>query len=135
VGSTATRQNEEPLDVVDGLLDTTIIVDILRAYPPSQTWFSSVELDLGVTKFAWLEVIQGAISKRKQKRAIQILNSFILVPVELQDIDWAKVLANSELDMKDALIASVSYRLQVPLYTHNLKHMRSLIGHLAQKPY
>lgn len=37
--------------------------------------------------------------------------------------------------MMDCLIASVSYRLQIPLYTHNLKHFTPLIGDLAQKPY
>ena len=38
--------------------------------------------------------------------------------------------------INDSLIAAVSYRLQVPLYTHNLKHMRVLLGDtLPQKPY
>jgi predicted nucleic acid-binding protein len=37
--------------------------------------------------------------------------------------------------MKDCLIASVAYRLQVPLYTHNLKDMTPMIGSLAIKPY
>lgn len=35
----------------------------------------------------------------------------------------------------DCLIASVAYRLQVPLYTHNLKDMTSILGKLAVKPY
>ena len=126
--------------MVDGLLDTSIVVDVLRNYQPSAQWFNSVVLQLGVTKFVWLEVIQGAGSKTKQKQAIKLLNSFILVPIELKDIDWAltkltqEILANRGL-MKDALIASTSHRLQVPLYTHNIKHMKSLIGALAQKPY
>ena len=38
--------------------------------------------------------------------------------------------------INDCLIASVAQRLQVPLYTHNLKHMRVLLGDtLPQKPY
>jgi predicted nucleic acid-binding protein len=127
--------------VVDGLLDTSIVVDILRNYPPYQQWFSSVSLQLGVTKFVWMEVLQGAVSKNKQQQAIQVLNKFVLIPIEVSDIDWAlthltqNILATSGLDMKDALIASTSARLQVPLYTHNLKHMHSLLGNLAQKPY
>jgi predicted nucleic acid-binding protein len=35
----------------------------------------------------------------------------------------------------DCLIASAAYRLQVPLYTHNLKDMTPLIGSLAVEPY
>ncbi len=36
---------------------------------------------------------------------------------------------------EDCLIASVAHRLQVPLYTHNLKDMQPLIGSLAIQPY
>jgi len=35
----------------------------------------------------------------------------------------------------DCLIAAVAYRLQLPLYTHNLKDMTPLLGNLAVKPY
>lgn len=37
--------------------------------------------------------------------------------------------------VNDCLIASVAHRLQIPLYTHNLKDMTPLIGELAVKPY
>lgn len=36
---------------------------------------------------------------------------------------------------QDCLIAAVAYRLQLPLYTHNLKDMVPLIGTLALKRY
>jgi predicted nucleic acid-binding protein len=39
------------------------------------------------------------------------------------------------IGMEDCLIAAVAYRLQIPLYTHNLKHMTPLLGTLAVKPY
>lgn len=127
--------------MVDALLDTSIIVDFLREYPPAANWLATSTESFGITKFVWLEVIEGATSKLRQKEAIELLNKFVLVPVELSDIDWAlstlttKVLANNGLDMKDALIASTSARLQVPLYTRNLKHMRSFLDALAQAPY
>ena len=35
----------------------------------------------------------------------------------------------------DCLIAAPAFRLQLPLYTHNLKHFTPLLGDLAQKPY
>ncbi|NJL58085.1 type II toxin-antitoxin system VapC family toxin [bacterium] len=37
--------------------------------------------------------------------------------------------------MNDCLIASVAYRLGLPLYTYNLKDMTTLIGSLAIQPY
>ncbi|MBC8163275.1 MAG: hypothetical protein H7Z42_18860 [Roseiflexaceae bacterium] len=57
------------------------------------------------------------------------------------DQDWAmqqlELLRLSHgVSINDTLIASVSHRLQVPLYTHNLKHMRVLLGEtLPQQPY
>ena len=35
----------------------------------------------------------------------------------------------------DCLIASVAFRLKVPLYTHNLKDMAPMLDSLAVKPY
>lgn len=37
--------------------------------------------------------------------------------------------------MMDCLIASTSARLQIPLFTRNLKHLTLLIGALAVQPY
>jgi predicted nucleic acid-binding protein len=141
VGASPTCQRQGTLFVVDALLDTSIVVDVLRNHPPALAWFEANDLRLGTTKFVWLEIMEGSISKAKQKIAIRLLNRFEVVPIDLSDIDWAlqsltmHILANSGLDMKDALIASTSQRLQVPLYTHNLKHMQTLLGDLAQKPY
>jgi len=36
---------------------------------------------------------------------------------------------------EDCLIAAVAYRLQVSLYTHNVKDMTPLVGKLAIQPY
>jgi predicted nucleic acid-binding protein len=56
------------------------------------------------------------------------------------DLDWAmQQQMTYELShgvgMMDCLIASISARTQMPLYTHNLKHFAPIIGSLAQKPY
>ncbi len=42
---------------------------------------------------------------------------------------------SQNVGQSDCLVASVSHRLQVPLYTHNLRHFELLLGPLAQKPY
>lgn len=126
---------------VDGLLDTAVLIDWIRGYPPAGAWFTENQLKLGVTKFVWLEVIRGAGSKAKQHKAIQVLRLFSEVPIQLADVDWAleemtkNILAHSGIDVIDALIASTAHRLQVPLFTHNEKHMKPLIGVLAVTPY
>ncbi|NWF68509.1 MAG: hypothetical protein HXY40_05435 [Chloroflexi bacterium] len=57
----------------------------------------------------------------------------------LADIDWAADrLADFRLshgvEIMDCLIAAPCHRLQLPLYTHNLKHLTPLLGALAHKP-
>jgi len=39
------------------------------------------------------------------------------------------------IDVFDCLIAAVSHRLQIPLYTRNLRHFEPLLGPLARPPY
>ena len=56
------------------------------------------------------------------------------------DLDWSmqaqmRYELSHGVGAMDCLIASVSHRLQLPLYTHNLKHFAPLLGTLAQKPY
>jgi predicted nucleic acid-binding protein len=56
------------------------------------------------------------------------------------DQDWAmeqmeRYRLSHGVGVNDCLIASVAYRLQVPLYTHNLKDMTPMLGKLAVKPY
>jgi predicted nucleic acid-binding protein len=57
-----------------------------------------------------------------------------------EDFDWAiqralKFKLSHNADMMDCLIASAAYRLNLPLYTSNLKHFLPLLGSLARKPY
>jgi predicted nucleic acid-binding protein len=63
-----------------------------------------------------------------------------MVKMELHDIDWAMqqleiYRLSHGVDIPDCLIAAPSYRLQIPLYTRNLKHFSPLLGELAQAPY
>jgi predicted nucleic acid-binding protein len=124
---------------VTGLLDTTILVDILRAYPAAAPWLSGQE-HLGVSPVVWLEVIEGAKNARDQARAVKLLGLFEKVELLPLDFDWAIQQAlqfrlSHNVDMMDCLIAASAQRLEVPLFTRNLKHFQPMIGNLAQKPY
>lgn len=126
--------------MVTGLVDTSIIIDLIRGYPDAYMWLSSIDETLGVTHFVWLEVIQGAQNKQKLASAMKILADFELIEITPADTQWAvQALATTRLahnvDALDSLIASVSYRLQIPLYTRNMKHFMPLLDDLAQKPY
>ncbi len=128
--------------MVDGLLDTAIIiVDLLRDYEPALAWSSDSGLRVGLTQFVWLEVIQGAQSNAAQRKATRVLKGFPLVQFTAEDVTWALreltrvVPSHNGVGALDALIAATAARLQIPLYTRNLKHIQPLLGHLAHKPY
>jgi predicted nucleic acid-binding protein len=87
-----------------------------------------------------MEVMYGAGSKIKQTACKTLLGRFDLVHLTSADQLWAMQQLESlqfshHIGMNDCLIASVVNRLQLPLYTHNLKDMTPLVGGLAVNPY
>lgn len=123
--------------MVTYLIDTDIVIDLLRMYPPAHAWFAQ-EKGLGVASVVWIEVLQGASNKHSQQRAL-LLNALYRIEITTADIDWAitalfSFTLSHGIQGFDALIAAVSHRLDLPLYTRNLKHFYPLIGNLAQAP-
>ncbi len=126
--------------MVDALLDTATVVDFLRDYPPAAEWVANSSQTFGVTKFVWIEIVEGCENKSALNRAIRLVERFELVPITMDDVDWAlesltRLNLSHNIDPFDCLIAATAYRLQIPLYTRNLKHFTPLLGELAQKPY
>lgn len=126
--------------MVSALVDSSIIIDNLRNYPPAVNWYASANVQLGLTRIVRLEVIEGALNKTNLLRALTLLNDFEHNDTIETDFIWAsarltKFRLSHSIGGVDCLIAATSYRLQIPLYTMNLKHFTPLLGTLAQKPY
>lgn len=124
---------------MDGLLDTTVVIHLLRRYSPALNWFSNNQM-YGVTSTVWMEVMRGATNKANQAQARHILDQFETVystPTDQQRAmqQLERFQFSHHIGKDDCLIAAVAYRLQIPLYTHNLKDMTPLIGALAVQPY
>lgn len=120
-------------------VDTTVLIDVLRNHPPSLTW-ANEQPRLRVSSIVAMELIYGAQDKQEQGKCIQLLKRFDLIYLNETDHAWAfdnllRLRLGLAIQISDCLIASVCHRLQVPLYTGNLKHMRPLLGELAIKPY
>jgi predicted nucleic acid-binding protein len=125
--------------MVSALVDTSVMVDLLRGYLPAQSWYLA-QSDLGVSRAVWLEIIEGAQNLHTQRDALKLLRRFELVELTTPDVIWATeqlIVLNlsHNIDVFDCLIAAVSHRLQISLYTRNLKHFTPLLGALAQLPY
>ena len=125
--------------MVAALLDTSIAVDLLRKHLPAENWLLG-QNNLGVTRVVWFEVVDGVRTKVERDRAVRLLKDFELVEFTNSDIEWAldrllQFRLSHNVDSMDCLIAAPAYRLQLPLYTQNVKHFQPLLGALAQKPY
>lgn len=123
-----------------GIVDTTVIIHYFRNHAAARTWVDTQPRPLSVTPISWLEVMHGALGKAGQASCKAILSQFELIYLAQSDQDWAmeqmeRYHLSHGIGVNDCLIASVAYRLQVPLYTHNLRDMALLIGKLAVKPY
>ena len=123
-----------------GIVDTTVVIHLYRRYAPALEWYGLHAQPLTITPITWMEVMYGAGSKTKQILCKTLLNQFNLIHLASSDQEWAMHQMETYrfshgVAMADCFIAAVAYRLNVPLYTHNLKDMIPLIGGLAVKPY
>jgi predicted nucleic acid-binding protein len=124
-----------------GVVDSTVIIHVFRKNPAAQDWLNAQPVRLLVTPITWLEVMQGAPGKAGQATCKAILSQFDTEYLTPADMDWAmqqmeRYRLSHGVGMNDCLIASVVHRLQVPVYTHNLKDMRVLLDALlVMKPY
>ena len=127
--------------MIVGLVDSTVIIHLLRNNPPAIAWATTVSARLGVTSITWLEVMYGASGKVGQSRAKSVLAKFELQFPTQADQEWAmtqmeQYRLSQGVGINDCLIASVTQRLQVPLLTHNQKDfLKVLPAHLVIKPY
>jgi predicted nucleic acid-binding protein len=125
--------------MIDALLDTTLILHLFRKYPPAINWFNNQQR-YGVTSITWLEVMEAANNKANQAQCKWLLSQFDLLFLTFADQQWAiqqleQFQFSHHIGRDDCMIASVAYRLQLPLYTHNLKDMVPMISNLAVQPY
>jgi len=128
--------------VVKALLDTSIVVDLLRDHPPAVAWLveQQEDNDLGVPPSVWLEIIDGVQNLKAQRKAIELLRRFERIPMAPEDFDWAieqalRFRLSHNVDVMDCLIAAPSHRLEMPLYTRNVKHFQRILGDAARDPY
>jgi hypothetical protein len=125
--------------MISGIIDSTVIIHILRRQAAAKNWLRQ-EAHLGVTTITWMEVLYGAPGKSGQQEAVNVLNTLTPIHLTQADQEWAIRLLliyrlSHGVSINDCLIAGVAYRMQIPLYTHNLKDLTTLIGPLAVKPY
>jgi predicted nucleic acid-binding protein len=74
-----------------GIVDTTVIVHLLRKYQPALAWYDIQSQPFGLTPVTWMEVMYGAGSKAKQAFCKTLLSEFIVLHIGTSDQDWAMI--------------------------------------------
>jgi predicted nucleic acid-binding protein len=126
---------------LDGLIDTSVIIDIYRGFAPALAWRNANQhKTFIITPIVWLEAVEGASNKVNQQQVIRLLSVFQMEYLTEDDQKWAmsqlvKFKLSHNIGMMDCLIAAPAHRLNLPLYTRNVKHFTPMIPTLVNVPY
>lgn len=111
------------------LLDTDVMVDILRGYEPAKEWLKSAQ-EIGVPGLVAMELIQGCQNAREQRQLEKALSDYQLFWPDEGDCNRALVSFSSHrlsdnIGLLDALIAETAIGANAELATF----MSSIIGY------
>ncbi|NKQ35773.1 MAG: type II toxin-antitoxin system VapC family toxin [Chloroflexi bacterium] len=124
------------------LLDSDVMIDLLRQFPPAMAWFDTLadEEEIILPGYVVMELIQGCRNKREQEKLQRGLAAYGVIWPSADDCDKAlEVFTQYRLShnagLLDTLIGQIAVALNVPLYTFNQKHYRFVPGLQTTQPY
>lgn len=122
------------------LLDTDILIDILRNYKPAIDWLKTNEETLSITGFSAMELIQGCDSKIEIDEIKKFISKFKIIWLnEYSSAKSVELFAQHRLRNKigliDCIIAQISIENNLELHTFNIKHFKSIKELQTIQPY
>jgi predicted nucleic acid-binding protein len=122
------------------LLDTDILVDILRGYEPAVEWFAQVGELPAVPGFVVMELIQDADNQARVDKAMKLVDPLPVVWPSPQDCaralaDFRTLHLAAGLGLLDALIGACAIGHAATLCTFNVKHYGAVDGLETAQPY
>ena len=123
------------------LLDTDVMIDLLRQYSPAVDWLSSLdEEEVVLPGFVVMELIQGTRNKAEQEKIEKELKSCGIAWPSPEICDEAlsvftRYHLSSGLGILDALIGQMAVALNLPLYTFNQRHYAVIPDLRTIQPY
>lgn len=123
------------------LLDSDVIIDILRGHRPALEWFISLPLeDFSVSGYVAMELIQGTRNRQQLNKLLRVVNLWPIYwpspyacTVAMRDLESFHL--SHRLGAFDSLIAQSAIELDAILCTFNLRHFRSIEGLVTEQPY
>ena len=122
------------------LLDTAIMIDIERGFPPAVAWLASVQEPPSLPCFVVMELAQDVKSKGQFAKLKKMVNGFPIVWPQPDDCKLAlstflQYRLSHNLDLLDALIGACAVGANATLCTFNLKHYKVFAGLNTEQPY
>jgi hypothetical protein len=123
------------------LLDTDIMIDLSRKYPPAVAWLASLgEEEIALPGFVVMELIQGCRNKFEQEKVEKALTPYGVVWPSSKACDealsaFARYHLSHSLGLLDALIGETAVALNLPLHTFNQKHYAPIPNLKTVQPY
>ncbi len=123
------------------LVDSDVMIDILRQYKPALDWLKMLDSEeIGIPGLVAMELIQGCRNSVELQKVEKILHSYRLYWSEKTDCeralnDYATYHLSNNIGMIDALIAELAVGLNVQLATFNTKHYRVIKNLKIIQPY
>jgi predicted nucleic acid-binding protein len=122
------------------MLDTDILIDLLRGYPPASAWFASLSDPSLISGFVVFELVAGCEHTIAIRRLQRWLRPFRIYWPTAADSDraldtFSRLSLSHNLGILDALIGECAVGLGVPLCTFNMRHFRAVAGLTTEQPY
>lgn len=123
------------------LLDTDVMVDVLRGYSPALQWLQSLDdEEIALPGFVVMELLSGCANKQEMSAIMTTVKPYkIYWPTETDCQralnDFHQYHLSHNLGVLDALIAECAVGLEVPLCTFNIKHYNVIPRLMVEKPY
>lgn len=123
------------------LLDTDVMIDILRRHSSALAWLDSLNTEaIGIPGLVATELIQGCRSKSEQRPLEKFLRPYVLYWPDRADCarafeDFVSLYLSRGLGLMDALIAEIAVGAGADLATFNTKHYSAVRALRTIQPY
>ena len=122
------------------LLDTDVLIDLLRKHPPAEAWFSGVSPLPDVAGFAAMELVNGCRDGNELRRVQRFLATFSILWPSDEDLskalnDYLPLRLSTGIGLMDAVIAATAVGHNLPLATFNGRHFTAVPGLATVEPY
>ncbi len=122
------------------LLDTDILIDLLRGLPQAAAWLAALSDAPGLPGLVVMELLQGCRNLLEARRVERLAALFAIYWPTVADCDralssFARLRLATGIGLLDVLIGECAIGLNATLCTFNTRHFRAMTALVTEQPY